>query len=109
MIVSEKRKSCSEYFSDELVEDHRNIAQLLKNLLEKRKTSLSTKFLEKLGWYLERHIYLEEKAFFTLLKEDPSLELNIDRLVGDHNKILSLVAQLKECKHSCENEIDAFH
>ena len=105
MFVSEKRKKSNEDFSQEFIEDHREISHLVNNLLEKRNKPLAKEFVQKLNWYLERHIYIEEKAFFTLLKSEPDVDLDIDGLIRDHNEILTLKEQLKDCIQSCENQV----
>jgi len=102
IIISEKQEEISG-FSHVLIRDHKEISRHIQKLRQKRKGLPNINLIDKLKWFIERHIYVEEKALFSLFDKD-NISIDIDKILKDHDKILQVLEEIIKTKETLEME-----
>ncbi len=90
-----KKKASKKKIANYFVEDHLTISKLVKSAVEKPINR--ERVLKKIEWHVNRHFYIEEKAFFVFLdfakQNNPQF---FRRFLSDHNHLLKLVEDIQQ-------------
>ena len=91
------RKTIPEIMMRDHARIHNLIAEIEKNINEKKNYEDSQHLFIRLKWTLEKHFFVEEKVVFTIYSESEPEEMDeLNRLLQEHRDFLLLVKKIDE-------------
>jgi len=101
------RKTIPEIMMRDHARIHNLIAEIEKNINEKKNYEDSQHLFIRLKWTLEKHFFVEEKVVFTIYSESEPEEMDeLNRLLQEHRDFLLLVKKIDEDFNNSSKHIE---